>query len=77
MVLSNIKLKYHDQKKNTAYKFDPNEWHNSINNKKYKDVIALHRKQLPKTRHKILGKHSTGHKAMEATEENHSNRTTK
>ena len=56
---------------------DPNEWHNSINNKKYKDVIALHRKQLPKTRHKILGKHSTGHKAMEATEENHSHRTTK
>ena len=27
---------------------DPNEWHNLADNKKYADVIAAHKKHLPK-----------------------------
>ncbi len=49
---------------------DPHEWHNAIDHKEYADIIKQHRLQIPKERHKILGKHSTGHESYQASEAN-------
>jgi arylsulfatase A-like enzyme len=49
---------------------DPNEWHNEIENQDYADVIENHRAQLPKERHAILGKGSTGHLSYEVSQKN-------
>jgi arylsulfatase A-like enzyme len=47
---------------------DPSEWHNLINNPSMAKEIDKHRAALPKTKHAILGKRSTGHQAYEASE---------
>lgn len=47
---------------------DPHEWRNIINSPEMEKVIALHRKQLPKTQHPVLGSGSTGHNAFAAAE---------
>ncbi len=49
---------------------DPNEWYNEIDNQKYIETIGQHRAQVPKQRHEILGKGSTGHLSYEASELN-------
>jgi len=50
------------------HKKDPHEWHNVINNSDYAEVIEKHRRQVPMSRHSILGNGSTGHLSYEATE---------
>ncbi|MEL7498989.1 MAG: sulfatase [Planctomycetota bacterium] len=47
---------------------DPHEWKNLINEKSMASIIEQHRSQIPKERHVILGKRSTGHLSFEATE---------
>lgn len=49
---------------------DPNEWKNVGNNPKYTKLIKEHRLHVPNEHHEILGKHSTGHEAYQASEEN-------
>ncbi|TWO34559.1 sulfatase [Seonamhaeicola sediminis] len=45
---------------------DPKEWYNQINNPIYKEQIALHKQQVPKKHHVVLGENSTGHRAYNA-----------
>ncbi|MBI9072954.1 MAG: sulfatase [Melioribacteraceae bacterium] len=45
---------------------DPHEWNNLANNPNMEQVLAKHRKDLPKEYHPILGGNSTGHKAYKA-----------
>ena len=49
------------------HKVDPNEWTNLAKDPKLKDVLAEHRRWLPKTEKPILGRNSTGHKAYKAS----------
>ena len=45
---------------------DPHEWHNLIEKKRLKSLIAEHRSHLPQHQEEILTGQSTGHKAYEA-----------
>ncbi|MFC4219497.1 sulfatase [Flagellimonas marina] len=49
---------------------DAEEWHNEINNQVYSEIIEMHRAEIPKVRHEILGKESTGHLSYMASEKN-------
>lgn len=52
------------------HKTDPREWYNLVTKSEYSKIIEEHRSQIPRTRHKILGKGSTGHLSYEASEKN-------
>jgi arylsulfatase A-like enzyme len=47
---------------------DEHELSNQIKNPEYVEVIAKHRAAVPKERHEVLGKGSTGHQAFDASE---------
>ncbi|MBF0432415.1 MAG: sulfatase [Fibrobacteria bacterium] len=47
---------------------DPHEWNNLLMNPNYAELIAEHRKHLPKDLYEILGTGSTGHDAFRAAE---------
>ena len=47
---------------------DKHEWNNLIGNPEYRQIIDRHRAQKPRSFHPVLGKDSTGHKALAASE---------
>lgn len=47
---------------------DANEWHNQVKNPEYAEEVERHREKVPKERHQILGKGSTGHHSFTASE---------
>lgn len=47
---------------------DPHEWNNRIVEPQFAGLISRHRAELPTKYHSVLGKGSTGHKSLAATE---------